>query len=167
MLKSITDRVLDELTARASASPRKRANHNLHVRLDDPVQRLLNAIEPGTYIRPQRHAEPATFETVYLVRGAAVLLLFDDGGIVRERVELAADGPVRGVEVPPATWHAIASLKPGTIFFEVKLGPYAPPQGPDVASWAPAEGESNVPRFTSWYLSARVGDAPPAGRADR
>jgi len=161
MLRSIDDRLLNELTAKAAASPRKRANHNLHARLDDPVQRLLNAIEPDTYIRPQRHAEPATFETMTLVRGSAVLLLFDDVGTVRERLELAADGPVRGAEIPPGAWHAIASLAPGTVFFEVKQGPYAAPKGADIASWAPAEGDPEVPRFLSWYRSARVGDTPP------
>jgi len=159
VLKSIDDRLLNELSEIAALSPRRRANHNLHLRLDDPVQRLLNAIEPDTYIRPQRHAEPATFEIISLVRGAAVVLVFNDDGTVLERLDLAADGPVRGAEVPPGAWHTIASLEPGTVFFEVKQGPYAPPQGIHVASWAPAEGDPDVPRFRSWYRSARPGDA--------
>ena len=164
MLRPIDDRMLDELTAKAAASPRKRANHNLHSRLDDPVQRLLNAIEPGTYIRPSRHAAPETFETVYLVRGAAALLLFDDRGTVLERLDLAANGPVRGAEIPPAMWHTLASVMPGTIFFEVKERPYAPPQGADVAPWSPAEGDADAPQFESWYHLARAGDSPPARR---
>jgi hypothetical protein len=32
------------------------------------------------------------------------------------------------------------ALDPGTVFFEAKAGPYAPPAGGDLADWAPAEG---------------------------
>ena len=37
----------------AAASPRLRSNHNLHG-LGDLVQRFLNALQPGTYVRPHR-----------------------------------------------------------------------------------------------------------------
>jgi cupin fold WbuC family metalloprotein len=158
---TIDDRLLGELTAKAAASQRKRANHNLHLRLDDPVQRLLNAIEPGTYIRPQRHAEPPTFEIIYVVRGRAALLLFDERGAVTERYDLTAGGPVRGVEIPPGTWHTVASCESGTVFFEVKQGPYAPPQGANVASWAPPENDADSMRFERWFRTARAGDTPP------
>lgn len=83
-MKLIDDRLLDDLTAKAAASPRKRAHHNLHPALEDPVQRLCVAIEPGTYIRPHRHADPATWEVFIMLRGSAVFLIFDDAGTVRE-----------------------------------------------------------------------------------
>src|SRR5512137_2317552 len=98
-MKLIDDRLLDDLTSRASASARKRAHHNLHPVLEDPVQRLCVAIEPGTYIRPHRHADPLTWEIFLMLRGSAVLLLFDDLGRVKERVVLAAQGPVHAVEI--------------------------------------------------------------------
>ncbi len=161
MIKVITATLLDELATKAAASPRKRMNYNLHTSLDEPVHRLFNAIEPGTYVRPQRHSDPATFETVYFVRGAAVLLLFDDIGTVRERIELSAEGPQRGVEIPAGTWHAMAALENGTIFFEVKQGPYRPCPPEHLASWAPAEGEADVRLYEEWYRTARPGDTPP------
>jgi cupin fold WbuC family metalloprotein len=160
-MKSVTNRVLDELTARAAGLPRKRANYNLHERLDDPVQRLLNAIEPGTYIRPHRHGEPPTWEVFLLVRGSAVFLIFDDEGGVTERIELSSSGPVHGIEIAPNTWHTISSLEKGTVFFEVKKGPYVPPQTGNLASWAPAEGEPAARRLEDWFRTARVGDRPP------
>ena len=44
-----------DLVKRARQTPRGRLNLNLHPRLEDPIQRLLNAGSPGTYVRPHRH----------------------------------------------------------------------------------------------------------------
>src|SRR5512139_1239943 len=163
-MKQIDKRLLDELTAKATASPRKRAHHNLHPVLEDPVQRLCVAIEPGTYIRPHRHADPPTWELFFLLRGTAVFLLFNDTGKVLERAVLDARGPLQAIEIPAAAWHAIVSLETGTIFLEVKQGPYAAPRDGNSATWAPAEGEPETAWYEAWYRSARVGDAPPEGR---
>ncbi len=160
-MKVIDKKVLDSATAAALRSPRKRSNWNLHEKLDDPVQRLFNAIEPDTYIRPHRHAEPATWELFLLVRGSAALLFFDDSGMVTDRFVLEAGGSQMGVEMPPRAWHTMVSLVPGTVFFEVKQGPYVPPQPENVASWAPAEGDSRAAEFVTWFLKAEKGDSAP------
>jgi cupin fold WbuC family metalloprotein len=160
-MKQIDATILDSLTKQATGSVRKRAHHNLHARLDDPVQRLCVAIEPATYIRPHRHAEPATSEVFLLLRGSAALLFFDDSGAVTERAVLSATGPVFAAEIPAGTWHTIASLESGTIFFEVKQGPYTPPQDANVAGWAPPEGSPAAARFVEWYCHAKVGDGAP------
>jgi cupin fold WbuC family metalloprotein len=47
---------LDELSGLAKVSPRLRQHRNIHTSYDDPCQRLFNAIEPESYIRPHRHA---------------------------------------------------------------------------------------------------------------
>jgi cupin fold WbuC family metalloprotein len=160
-MKVLSNSILDELTARAAASPRKRSNYNMHEHLQDPVQRLLNAIEPGTYIPPHRHREPPTWELFLMLRGAGAFLTFDDDGTVRERLVLRDGGPDRGIEIGAGTWHTIVSLEPGSVFLEVKQGPYVAPQPENRAHWAPAEGEPAMLRFESWFRSARPGDRPP------
>jgi cupin fold WbuC family metalloprotein len=160
-MKLIDDTLLDSLTRKAKVSPRKRAHHNLHSDLGDPIQRLCVAIEPGTYIRPHRHATPDTFEVFMLLRGSAVFLVFDDNGRVCGRSVLRAGGPVMAVEIPAKIWHAMASLEDGSIFFEIKQGPYVQPARHNVASWAPAEGEPGAPEFEAWYKTAMIGDTPP------
>jgi cupin fold WbuC family metalloprotein len=160
-MKQIDDSLLDSLTREAKESPRKRSHHNLHPELGDPIQRLCVAIEPGTYIRPHRHASPDTFEVFMLLRGSAVFLLFDGTGKVTQRSVLKAGGPVMAVEIPAKTWHAMASLESGTIFFEIKQGPYVQPSQQNVASWAPAEGDLSSPEFETWYRTAKVGDKSP------
>lgn len=160
-MKILTNGVLDALSARAAASPRRRMNHNLHEQLDDQVQRLLNAIEPGTYIQPHRHLDPPTWEIFLMVRGSGVLLTFDDAGVVVERLVLNAGGPDRGVEIRAGTWHTIVSMEPGTVFLEVKQGPYVPPQPGNRAAWAPLETDAAARQFEAWFRSARTGDRAP------
>ena len=133
--------VLDALSAEARSRPRHRANGNLHA-MEDPVHRLLNAVEPGTYIRPHRHLHPPKDETYLVVRGALGLVLFDASGAVAatRRLSVAA-GEAFGVDLPAGVLHTVVALEEGTVFFEVKAGPYVPPAGDDVPAWAPAEGE--------------------------
>jgi cupin fold WbuC family metalloprotein len=160
-MKLITKQVFDGLSVEAVNSPRKRAHHNLHATLTDPVQRLCVAIEPGTYIRPHRHADPLTWEVFLMLRGSAVFLAFDDTGRVQERIVLMAGGPVNAIEIPAGTWHSIASLETGSVFFEVKQGPYIAPVSANSAAWAPAEGDGECARFEAWYRAAQIGAIPP------
>jgi len=159
-MKWIDDDLLNSLTQKAKAATRKRMNYNLHSTSDDTVQRLFNAIEPNTYIRPHRHSDPLSFEVFLIMRGSAVLLFFNDKGIVLERKVLSAEGETIGVEIPASTWHTMASLESGTIFFEVKKGPYVQPSGQNVAAWAPEEGNPEAAKFVEWYCHAKAGDAP-------
>lgn len=139
--------VLDALSAEARSRPRLRANGNLHA-MEDPVHRLLNAIEPGTYVRPHRHLHPPKDETDLVVRGALGLVLFDDSGRVTSARRLSARaGDAFGVDLPAGVLHTVVALEAGTVFFEVKAGPYVPPSGDDVPSWAPAEGEAGAAAY--------------------
>lgn len=139
--------VLDALSEEARRRPRRRVNANLHA-MEDRVHRLLNAIEPGSYIRPHRHLEPPKAETVVVVRGALGLVLFDACGRVSATRELrAAPEGVFGAEVLPGVLHTFVALEEGTVFLEVKEGPYVAPSGADAAPFAPAEGEPGAEAF--------------------
>jgi len=143
----IDDRLLDDLSRAAQAAPRRRKNHNLHGDYDDPCQRLLNAVEPGSYVRPHRHLDPPRPECFLLLRGRLAVLLFADDGGIEEVVLLAADGPCRGVDIPAGVWHSLVSLEAGSVFFETKPGPYRPLADKDFAPWAPAEGSADAEAY--------------------
>ena len=160
-LRIIADAELAALSAGASNSVRLRKNLNIHPVLEDPVQRLFNAMEPGTYVRPHRHARVNGWELMLAVRGAFSVLIFDDFGTVAARADIAAGGDAAAVEIPADTWHAVVVTAPGTVMFEVKPGPYSPLDDKAFASWAPAEGESAVIEFVRWYAAARPADRPP------
>lgn len=138
---------LDALSDEARRRPRRRVNANLH-EMADPVHRLLNAAEPGTYIRPHRHLHPPKDETYVVVRGALGLLLFDDGGTVTSAKTLAGGGgDAFGADIPAGVFHTVVALETGTVFFEVKVGPYVPPSGEDVPAWSPAEGDASAATY--------------------
>lgn len=120
--------------------PRRRMNRNFHATLDEPCQRLLNAIEPESYVRPHRHLLQAKAELFIAVRGRMAIFQFDDRGGTLRSIVIAPAGPICAVEVPAGEWHTIVALEAGAIFFEVKAGPYRPVDPEDFAPWAPAEG---------------------------
>lgn len=152
--------LLDALADTAANSVRRRANHNIHPHLDAPVQRFFNAMAPDTYVRPHRHYTPPRWELFLVLRGRLALLTFAADGRVISREELCASGPVFGVEVPEATWHALVALEPA-IVFELKEGPYHALSDKDFAQWAPTEGGSACAAWVEWYRSAQPGDMPP------
>ena len=54
MMKLISEELLDSVSQEARESSRLRMNYNFHESLDAPIHRLLNALEPGTYLPPHR-----------------------------------------------------------------------------------------------------------------
>ncbi|SFN24675.1 cupin fold metalloprotein, WbuC family [Formivibrio citricus] len=156
-MKQITYPLLDNLSAAAKQSPRLRANLNLHPELDDPIQRLAIAMEPGTWVRPHRH--PHTWELLYPLNGRFVVLHFDESGVVIDRTVLGEDCAV--LENPAGAWHAVLSLDEGGVIFEVKHGPYMPIAPQDYAPWSPAEGDAAIADWLAWYQRAQIGERAP------
>ncbi|MDR3410600.1 MAG: WbuC family cupin fold metalloprotein [Formivibrio sp.] len=156
-MKQISKQDLQTLSQTAQHSPRLRANLNLHLHLDDPIQRLAIAMEPGTYVRPHRH--PHTWELLYPLSGRFLVLYFDDEGSVVERTILGEDCTV--LENPAGTWHAVLSLDAGGVIFEVKHGPYTPITAQDYSAWSPAEGEVGADTLLTWYATAKIGEKFP------
>lgn len=143
----ITRELLDRVSAQARRSPRRRKNHNFHPDDGALCQRLLNAMEPDAYIPPHRHLDPNKDETLILLRGRLGLILFDPEGRITDRAVLTAGGDIQGVTLPHGTFHAWICLKPGSVFFEAKAGPYVPVAPEERAPWAPAEGDPAAPAY--------------------
>ena len=57
-MKLITEGLLDKVTDQAKENSRLRMNYNFHDSMDAPIHRMLNALEPGTYLPPHRHKNP-------------------------------------------------------------------------------------------------------------
>lgn len=160
-------RVVDQstllaLVEQAEHASRRRMNLNLHDAPEDPIQRLFNAIEPQSYVRPHCHIDPVRWELMLAIRGACAVLTFEPDGVVSGRAELVAGGDSVAVQLQPGTWHSVVAMQPGTVFFEVKQGPYIKPAPEAFASWAPPEGAPQCPAFVDWYRCAVPGDRPPA-----
>lgn len=142
--------LLDQLTEKAMASPRLRMNHNFHPANESACHRLLNAIEPASYIRPHCHLDPEKDETFVLLRGRLGVICFDSTGAVTETALLEAGTDQTVVTIPHGIFHTAVSLLSGTIFFEAKAGPYLPFTDAEKAVWAP---EDSSPEAADYYRS--------------
>lgn len=158
-MRTVTRAELAVLTAAARGAARRRQNLNLHPALDDPVQRLLNAFEPGTYVRPHRHTTPGKWELFAWLAGRAAVLGFSDDGVVTERIEIDSAAPV--AEIPAGCWHTLVAIETGTVLLEIKQGPYAPLAPEAFAPWAPVDGAPPAAALEQWFRRARVGERAP------
>lgn len=151
-MQFLDTRLLDRLSAEAHLTPRLRKNHNLHPTDDFCCHRLLNAIEPGTYIMPHRHLDPAKDESMVVVRGMMGVIAFDEEGNVVSARTVGAGEETFAVDIPHGRFHAIVSLLPGTVFFEAKAGPYLPLSDAEKAPWAPPEGSPEAAGYLQSLL---------------
>ena len=102
---------------------------------------MLNAIEPDTYITPHKHEAPDKREVFILLEGEMALLIFDNNGNIIDSIYLNKNN-IQLVEIPPRTWHSLVSLKEGTVYYEIKDGPYNVLNDKNFAPWAPSEDNS-------------------------
>lgn len=138
---------LAALSAAARGTPRRRQNLNFHQRDDALAHRLLNAIEPESYIPPHRHLDPNKDETIIVLRGRLGVVVFTDDGSIAQTAVLSPDGPQLGVDIPHGVFHSLVALTSGCVMFEAKAGPYLPSSAAERAAWAPAEGDAGAAAY--------------------
>lgn len=126
----INDNLLVKISQQARESERLRMNYNLHDSLDAPVQKLLNALEPGTELAIHRHKETA--ETYLLLKGEIKVIFFDDNKNIINEFILNPDKGSYGIDIPAGQWHTIEVLQTDSVIFEVKKGPYYPITSDDI-----------------------------------
>jgi cupin fold WbuC family metalloprotein len=158
-MKLLSASLLDELAAKAAASPRRRAHHTIHCGPADLVQRFIVVAQADSYFRPHRHNARA--ELALVVRGALDVLTFDEAGVVTARYGVGTGHATFAYETPQRTWHTIVPGPAGGAFFEVKEGPYDPATASEFAPWSPPEGDALAAAFLSWAGAARVGERVP------
>lgn len=122
--------IIIRVTQQAQASTRLRMNYNLHESFEDSVQRMFNALEPGTEIPIARH--PHSSETLIMLRGKLRVLIYDDNKNIIEDVVIAPNSENIGYHITKGTWHKVESLEEGTVCFETREGPYAPVAEEDI-----------------------------------
>jgi cupin fold WbuC family metalloprotein len=150
------DSLLDGLSQEARGLARKRKNHNFHTSLADPINRMLNALEPESYVCPHKHENPDKREVFIILKGRLAVFFFDDAGMVTETTILDQDEGRYGIEIPPGIWHTVVALKTGTIVYEIKDGPYRLEDDKHFGQWAPQEGSPEAPLYLQKLLKLLV-----------
>jgi cupin fold WbuC family metalloprotein len=146
-MKLVTAELLQQLAESARVAPRLRKNLNLHSSDESRCHRLLNAIEPASYICPHRHLDPEKDESFILISGRLGIILFSDAGAVTETVILSRENGILAADVPSGVFHTAVSMEPGTVFFEAKAGPYLPLGEAEIAAWAPRETDVGAAQY--------------------
>lgn len=144
----IIDRaLLNHVVAEANASPRRRKNFNFHGSESDASHRLLNAMEPDSYIQPHCHMSADKDESIIVLAGRIGMIFFDEAGNVTEVASLSPNGEAVGVNIAHGVFHSVVALAPGSVFFEAKAGPYLALRPEEKGAWASAEGDSGAAAY--------------------
>ncbi|MFN3429153.1 MAG: WbuC family cupin fold metalloprotein [Candidatus Sericytochromatia bacterium] len=149
-MRLIDDTLIADLAGQAEASPRRRAIVRFHEH-EEPVQRMLNALRDDSYVQPHRHQDPDKVELFVALTGRLLVLEFDDEGHVTAHAVIDGQGPVRGAEIRPRTWHALLALDPVAVALEIIEGPFDAATHKKFAPWAPEDPVEGL----TWIRSLR------------
>lgn len=147
----IDHKLLSQITIKAKNSERLRMNYNFHKEMDENIQRMLNALEPDTYLPPHRHINPDKEEIFLVLSGSVLLVEFDDQGIITDHMLIDPKLGSYAAEVKAGVWHTLLSLETGTVIYEIKQGPFTPISPENIAPWAPKSDAE----ITDWKKKIR------------
>ena len=80
----IDSALLEDVSTQAKLSARKRKNHNFHEHPSARIQRMLNAMEPDTYVRPHKHESPDKLEVFFCLKGSFAVVIFNETGEITD-----------------------------------------------------------------------------------
>lgn len=153
----ISTDLIDRCVIASRQSPRQRIIQPLHKTADAQLHRMLNAMQPGSYIQPHRHLFPPKAESVIVLRGAIYVFIFNNDGIIDAIHTVKAGSINLGIDSEPGVFHTFAAIEKDTVLFEVKPGPYNQADDKDFAPWAPAEGVDGAKEYLDHLYDDRKG----------
>ena len=159
-MRIVTNLELNDLSRKANSSIRRRQHLNIHENYSEPCQRLLNAIEPESYIRPHRHQTDPKNEMLVPINGLFAIFIFNDYGEILDLIYLSQKENntkfSKIVEIPSYRWHTVIALEKESVLLEIKAGPFNPEFPKDYASWAPNESSKEAAAYLKQlFISAK------------
>jgi cupin fold WbuC family metalloprotein len=140
----INDNLIQKAIDSSRISPRKRIILPFHKSPSDNLHRMLNALQPNSYVQPHRHLDPPKAESIIVLKGAIIYVEFNNTGEIERFYQLSSESFNIGVDIEPGIFHTFFAVVEDTVLFEVKPGPYELGSDKDFASWAPTEGSASA-----------------------
>ncbi len=131
---------LDFLGQAINLSARRRSRICTHRSVQELLHEMFVIYSNQTYVRANKHI--GKDESIFVIRGEADFLFFDDDGKLLEVVCMGdvASGKAYYCRVPEGVYHTIIMRSPETILFEGTPGPFNPAETV-YADWAPPESD--------------------------
>ena len=130
----ITREIINQAIDASRKSPRKRIIFPFHKSLSDNLHRMLNVLQPHSYIQPHRHLNPPKAESIIVIRGELVYVEFNQKGDIKTFYRLSHESFNTGIDIESGIYHTIFAATNDTIIFEVKPDPYERSSDKDYAS---------------------------------
>lgn len=150
----ITRELIDQAVKASRKSPRQRIILPLHKNSSSNLHRMLNAMQPGSYIQPHQHAHPPKAESIIILQGSILNIIFEENGKIAAMQRVGMGSINLGVDSEPCVFHTFLALEKDTVLFEVKPGPYEKSSDKDFAPWAPREGSHEASLYIEQLYNA-------------
>lgn len=156
----LTAELREEGLRESRLSPRLRMLLPIHRAQEDLVQRMLNFLQPGTFIRAHQHPRDRASETLLVMSGCLGFVTFDEEGrvLTAHRLEV---GDL--VDIEARVWHSVLALAEDTIILEIKRGPFNE-EDKVFAAWSPEEFSPEAPAHLAWLTGLVNGTECPPDR---
>lgn len=147
-----------DLKARALDHPEGHVRLCMHRDLADPVHEMVIVHRRGVYVRPHKHVDKS--ESFHIIEGSLLVVIFDDGGNLVDRIEMGGKGVGRCCicRMEKGIWHSVIPTSEVVVFHEITKGPFTGKGDSIYPNWAPEPSESaRIESFMSQILGMEIG----------
>ena len=132
----INNDLVEQIIEEASQSQRHMARLLMHFDHEDPVQEMLIAMGRNCAVMP--NCSVGRSESLQVVQGELLLVIFDDNGNVLKRIEMGPAGSDKAFlyRLSSTPWHTMIPLSEIVIVHEVIEGPFSNSSDP-IPDWVP------------------------------
>ena len=137
----INNDLVEQIIEEASQSQRYMARLLMHFDHEDPVREMLIALGCNCAVMPNRSVGRS--ESLQVVQGELLLVIFDDNGNIVKRIEMgpAGSGKVFLYRLSSTPWHTMIPLTKMVVVHETLEGPFKQSSEP-LPDWVPGDSES-------------------------
>ena len=136
----INNDLVEQIIEEASQSQRYMARLLMHFDHEDPVQEMLIAMGRDCMVMPNRSI--GWSESLQIVNGELLLIVFDDNGKIVQRVEMGPTGSdkVFLYRLSSTPWHTMIPLSEIVVVHEALQGPFNNSSEP-LPDWVPGDSQ--------------------------
>lgn len=150
----VDENVIEELKRKARANKSGKYRLCMHHAPEDNLHEMFIVRGRNDYGRPEKHMH--TTESHTIIEGRLLIIIFDEGGEIRESFELSKE-QVHTYRLDTNLYHMSIPLTEQVVYYEAKLGPF-PNEGNLFAEWAPGPQEKEAVHTYLKGLQERISE---------